>query len=241
MSHEPNIVLVPLAGDLSVRTASALKRTLASLLRSGAPRIVLDMADVPYVDSTCMAVIFGAVRAMRSKGGLLSLTNVKPAVLRALRIARLVDYAPVSVAGAHREVPELDASTLPLWRTTLPVDADGLQTARVRIEELASRLPFSQDAIFDLTLAAGEALGNAADHTCGEGILATVSAYRDRMIIEVADCGRGFDPNVQGIGETNEDAERGRGIKLMRLLVDSVTILPRPAGNGMVVRLVKLV
>ena len=35
--------------------------------------------------------------------------------------------------------------------------------------------------------------------------------------------------------------ERGRGIKLMRLLVDDVDIRPKPSGKGTVVRLVKLV
>lgn len=241
MAYDPNIVLVPLSGDLSVRTVPALKRTLVGLLRSGTPRIVLDMAEVPYVDSAGMAVLFAAVRTMRKRGGLVSLINVRPRVLRALRIARLVDYAPVSVAGARREVPELDPSTLPLWRTTLPIDADDMQAARVRIEELAQRLPFSSDAVFDVTLAAGEALGNAIDHTCGEGILATVSAYRDRLVVEVADCGDGFDPHAEGVCEPRANGERGRGIKLMRLLVDSVTIEPRSAGNGMVVKLVKLV
>ena len=102
-------------------------------------------------------------------------------------------------------------------------------------------MPFSNDAVFDLMLAAGEALGNAVDHTCGEGILATASGYPDRMVIEVADCGGGFDPSEQAERCLNQTDERGRGIRLMRLLVDSVSIVPRPSGSGMLVRLEKLV
>lgn len=241
MANEPNIALVPVQGDLSVQTAPALKRTLQSLIDDGTQRIVLNMADVPYVDSSGMAVIFGALRAMRDRGGLLSLVNVSPNVMHMLKIARFVDLAPVSLAGERRSVPELDPSAKPLWRTTFPVCTCELCAARERIEHLARTMPFSNDAVFDLMLAAGEALGNAVDHTCGEGILATASGYPDRMVIEVADCGGGFDPSEQAERCLNQTDERGRGIRLMRLLVDSVSIVPRPSGSGMLVRLEKLV
>lgn len=241
MTREPNIALVPVHGDLSVQTAPALKRTLQSLMDGGTQRIVLNMAEVPFVDSSGMAVIFCTLREMRSRGGLLSLVNVSPDVMRALKIARFVDLAPVSSAGERRAVPELDPSAKPLWCTTFPVGTCELCAARQRIEHLARTMPFSNDAVFDLMLAAGEALGNAVDHTCGEGILATASGYADRMVIEVADCGGGFDPTAQDAPDAGEGDERGRGIRLMRLLVDSVSIVPRQSGNGMLVRLEKLV
>lgn len=241
MSHEHDIVLVPLSGDLCVRTAPALKATLERLVQQGSRRIILNMADVSFVDSAGMAVLFSTIRRMREQEGLLSLVNVTPDVLRALKIARMVDYVPVSAAGSKREVTELDPAVQPLWRTSLPVDADDLHATRVRIEQLAGQLSFSHDAVFDLTLAAGEALGNAADHTCGEGILATVSGYPDRMVIEVSDCGEGFDIQKAEAHVPQEDEERGRGIKLMQLLVDSVSIQERRFGCGTVVRLVKLV
>ena len=240
MVHEHDIALVPLAGDLSVRTAPSLKRTLDNLIQNGACRIVLNMADVPYVDSSGMGVILATVRRMRRAGGLLSLVNVSPEVLRSLRIARLVDVMPVSAAGERREVPELDPSVFPLWRTTLPVRADDMQATRVRVEELAQTMPLSCDEVFDLTLAVGEALGNAVDHTCGTGILATMTAYPDRLIVEVADCGQGFSPCAATKEPCGAFDERGRGLRLMQLLVDAVSISPKTSGTGTVVRLVKL-
>ena len=241
MSHEHDIALVPLSGALCARTSTALKRTLDALLLEGRQRIVLNMADVPYVDAAGMAVLISTLSRMRANGGLLSLVNVSPSVLHSLKIARLVDLIPVSPAGVQREVPELDPSALPLWCKTIPVDSANLHATRARIEELASRLEFSHDDVFDLTLAVGEALGNATDHTCGDGVLTTVYAYPDRMIVEVTDCGDGFslcaDQDVRDC--CNE--ERGRGIRLMRLLVDPVSIEPRASGTGTVVRLVKLV
>lgn len=239
MSYEHDIALVPVSGDLNVQSAPALKRTLEGLLDDGCLRIVLNMAAVPFVDSAGMAVIFGVLRRLRARGGLMSLINVSSSVMRSLKIARIVDLVPVSTCGGAREVEELDPSVQPTWRTSIPVNKDDLQTTRVRVGELASRMQFSHDDVFDLTLAVGEAIGNAVDHTCGNGVLTTVSAYPDRMVIEVTDCGEGFSED----GRPREGAcgcERGRGIKLMRLLVDSVSIKCRKGSTGTVVRLVKL-
>lgn len=240
MSHEHDIVLLPLSGDLCVRTAPVLRDALDGFLQEGRKRIVINMADVNYVDSAGMSVLIATMRRMREQGGLLSLVNVTPDVLRTLKISRIVDLIPVSAADSRHEVQALDPSVLPLWRTTIPVDAKDLSGARARIEQLAQGLSFSCDAVFDLTLAAGEALGNAVDHTCGTGILTTVSAYPDRMVIEVTDCGEGY--ALVGDDDTcsSKDCERGRGIKLMRLLVDEVTIKERKGAAGTVVCLTKL-
>ena len=239
MSYGNHILPVTPSGDLTVGTAPMLRRTLDELQRTGARYLVINMERVEFVDSAGMAVIFSAVRRMRESDGALMLVNVSPNVFRALRIARLVDMIPVREASERKSVPELDAGAMPLWRTTVPVCATEMQEARLRITELASQLPFSEDDMFDLTLAVGEALGNAADHTCGDGILSTVCAYDDRIVVEVTDCGEGFDPCECAVRDCGED--RGRGIRLMRLLVDDVDIRPKPSGKGMVVRLVKLV
>ena len=156
---------------------------------------------------------------------------------------------PVTRAGDSTEVPELPANTLPEWRTTFRVDKDKLDCARNRLQRMISELPLSDDDLFDMNLASGEAVGNAVDHTCADGVLVTVAAYTDRVVVDVADCGEGFLPGgcgcAGGGGEAAEPggdlfAERGRGIKLMRLLADSVTIGPKTSGTGTVVRLVKM-
>lgn len=236
MRHSSDIALVPIRGDLSSRTVPYVRDELEGLINGGTRRIVLNMADVPYVDSSGMSLIFVMVRRMRECGGLISFVNVCPNVMHTMRIARVVDLVPVSAASSPGDVPELDSSAMPLWRTTLPVNASNLLPARHRVAELARQLPFTGDQVFDITLAVGEALGNAADHTCGEGVLATVSAYPDRMIVEVTDCGDGIDSTTPEA----ENPERGRGIMLMRLLVDSVCIERRAGGSGTLVRLVKL-
>jgi anti-anti-sigma factor len=242
MERMSDIAVVNVAGDLDVTSVGALRRNVDALIADGCRRIILNMDDVSYADSAGLGLVLMEIRRMRSLGGLLSLINVRPRVYMCLALMRIVDYMPVSRAGSRRTVSELDPSVLPLWRTTFPVDAVHLAEARDRVGELMRGMPFSDDDVFDMTLACGEALGNAVDHTCAVGVLATVTAYDDRIEVDVTDCGEGFElgadeePLATGLG-----AERGRGIRLMRLLTDAVSIRRKPSGRGTVVRLVKLV
>lgn len=239
MASHANIALVPVDGDLDVTTVASVRRTLDTLIAAGCRRIVLNLASTDYVDSAGMGLIVGSARKMRQKGGLLSLENASQRVLRMLSIARIVDFVPVSERGRRAQVPSLDPGTLPLWRTTLRVDPNNLAATRRHVGALIDRMPFSPDEAFDLALAVGEAMGNAVDHAGGFSLV-DVACYRDRAVVEVSDCGSGFDCAQAG-KPASEGAERGRGIALMRLLADSVTIAPKASGVGTCVRIVKLI
>lgn len=239
MRTRPDIALVPVDRDLDVTSVDALRQTLESLIADGCRRIILNMAGATYIDSAGMALLLAEIRRMRALKGLLSLTNVSDQVLAILRRARVVDFAPVSRTRPcdGRTVP--DPSTPPLWRTVVPVNKGDLSLTRASIGHLLEQLSLTPDELFDATLAAGEAVGNAVDHTDGTGASVTIVGYRDRAVIEVTDCGPGFDPSCTSC-VADPCAERGRGIRLMRLLADSVTITPRSTGEGMLVRIVKL-
>lgn len=241
MRYDANIALINLDGDLDVTTVPGVRDTMMRLIDGGCRRIVINMENTMYIDSAGLGLILTGLRTMRARGGLLSLINVTPRIYRALCRMRVVDYMPIARAGAKREVKALDPSALPEWRKTFRVDRDHLSSARGRVGDILKSVALTPDEIFDMTLACGEALGNAIDHTDEDGVLVTVAAYPDRVEVDVADCGEGFEvPDEDQTGETDCYAERGRGIKLMQLLVDSVTISPKTSGDGMVVHLVKL-
>ncbi len=241
MSDTVNIALVPVEGDLDVTSVPALRRRVDRLVARGCRRVIMNMADVSYVDSAGLGLILTEARRLRGVGGLLSLVNVSPQAYHALRRMRVLDHMPVLRTGARRAPSPLDPSVLPAWRMTFRVEATGLAEARGRLGELLARLALTPDEVFDMTLATGEALGNAVDHTCGDGVLVTVAAYPDRVCVEVTDCGEGYEvAEDEELPETGPLAERGRGVRLMRLLADSVSIGRKSSGEGTVVRLVKL-
>ena len=229
MTSTGDILLLPVRGDLDVASVPRVRAYLDRAIDGGCRRVILSLADTDYVDSLGMALILAYARRLAEKGGLLSLVNVGDSVYRSLAICRLVDFIPVMGRAPKPPVPALDPSVRPLWHGTMRVDKTHLSAARRRLEQL--------------TLAGGEALGNAVDHTCAEGVLLTVWVYPDRAVVEVTDCGSGFELDEDGEipqGEGDDCLERGRGIKLMRMLSDSVEICHKPSGTGTMVRLVKL-
>lgn len=250
MTNADDILVIPVEGDLDVSCVARLRPYIDERIVGGCRRVILNMAQASYVDSLGMSLIFSEARRLRELGGLLSLVNVNASVYRSLAICRLVDFVPVTGAGPKPPIPALDPTVRPLWHGTMRVDPSRLSMARGRVEQLLTQTGLTPDEVFDMTLAGGEALGNAIDHTSAEGVLLTVSVYADRVVVEVADCGDGFDPTRSGDGaedaadlsdETSGDLERGRGIKLMRMLADSVEIGRKANGAGTVVRLVKLI
>jgi anti-anti-sigma factor len=244
MLQQVDIAIVPIEFDLDVTTVAQVRRSIDTLVDAGCRRIILNMAQVSYVDSSGMGLIIGEIARMRSLGGVLSLVQVRPAVMRALKLARVVDFAPVSGGEGSRQIPALDPSTRPLSRHVMRVEPDHLAELRARTDILLSELPLSADARFDTNLAIGEAVGNAVDHTDGCDVVVAVASYPDRVVVEVSDggCGCVQDESLNDGGEAPDPwAARGRGLRLMRLLADSVTIEPKQTGPGTMVRIVKLI
>lgn len=242
MEHTSDIVVLPVESDLTVLTAPRLRHDLDALIDGGCKRIILNMGKATYIDSAGMATILLEIRKMRAAGGLLSLINVSKPAYHSLRRVRVVDFAPVIPADTTRQVPELDPRVEPLWRRVLCSDADHMHETRQRVEHLLENTMLTADEAFDMTLACGEALGNAFDHTDSRYTLVTVSCYPDRVTLDITDTGKGYQLKAGEEPKTTSGSmlERGRGIKLMRLLADEVTISLKSSGKGTQVRLVKM-
>lgn len=87
---ESEIPIVHLEGEIDLHTCPELRTTLQNLMDSGKHQIVLNLAQVPYLDSAALGVLVDAVRKARENNGGLHLVNVTPFVLRAFEITRLI-------------------------------------------------------------------------------------------------------------------------------------------------------
>ena len=102
MSDTVNIALVPVEGDLDVTSVpGAQAARVDRLVARGCRRVIMNMADVSYVDSAGLGLILTEARRLRGVGGLLSLVNVSPQAYHALRRMRVLDHMPVLRAGAE--------------------------------------------------------------------------------------------------------------------------------------------
>jgi len=95
------------------------------------------------------------------------------------------------------------------------------------------------EVVHDIELALAEAVTNVLDHaTTGEEYEVSAGIDGNTCVIEIVDRGEGFDGNELGHGDAAPHAEDGRGIQLMRALVDKVTFTNVPT-LGTVVHLEK--
>ena len=98
LSHvrKQDVLLVRLTGELDQCSASGIRRDLDALLTD--PRIrhlVIDLNDMPFMDSSGLGVILGRYRAMQTRGGTVSLMHLSPQVKRVYDLSGLARIIPV--------------------------------------------------------------------------------------------------------------------------------------------------
>jgi serine/threonine-protein kinase RsbW len=122
----------------------------------------------------------------------------------------------------------------------LPRDQVSVPVVRRILKASLETLGIESETVSDIEIALTEACTNVLDHAAG-GTEYEVSAGIDGTVcvIEVVDRGASeFDATMRGLAEADPAAEGGRGIQLMRALVDRVTFTNEPK-DGTVVHLEK--
>ena len=84
------IPIVHLKGEIDLHTCSDLRDTLRDLIEKEHYQIIINLAEVPYLDSAALGVLVDAVRRVREHEGGISLVSTTPFVRRAFEITRLV-------------------------------------------------------------------------------------------------------------------------------------------------------
>jgi serine/threonine-protein kinase RsbW len=121
----------------------------------------------------------------------------------------------------------------------LPRDEYSVPIARGILKSSLTTLGVTAEVIHDIELALTEACTNVLDHAVDSDEYEVSAGIDGRVcVIEVVDRGEGFDGSVKGHDQAEPHAEDGRGIQLMRALVDKVTFTSRPQ-VGTVVHLEK--
>jgi serine/threonine-protein kinase RsbW len=121
----------------------------------------------------------------------------------------------------------------------LPRDSLSVPVVRRVLNASMRTLGVADDCLTDIELALTEACTNVLDHATAGDKYEVIAGLDDATcVIDVVDTGRGFDADHLGHAEADPSAEEGRGIQLIRALVDSVHFRSRPE-RGMIVHLEK--
>jgi anti-sigma B factor antagonist len=82
-------VVIALKGELDAATTPQLKRTIAEVVSRGHNRLVLDLAQLEFLDSTGIGAFVGAQARVREGNGTLHLRAVPERVRSVLRVVGL--------------------------------------------------------------------------------------------------------------------------------------------------------
>lgn len=81
--------LLTLAGEVDMHSSNDLRSALLGYTKKKLPRIVCDMGDVSYIDSSGLATLIECYKTAKAYDGALVLRNVQPKVLAVFKLAHL--------------------------------------------------------------------------------------------------------------------------------------------------------
>lgn len=121
----------------------------------------------------------------------------------------------------------------------LPCSKKSLVRAREKMRKFAVEHGF-EPLVEDIQLATQEAIKNVIQHACpaDNNVHVDFTVLGDRLVVEVSDIGRGFDPEAVLNEAPSPMALHGRGLRLMEGLMDDVRIISDQEGT--VVRMEKM-
>ena len=92
-------VVVHVEGDIDVATSDRLSDDMAELVDTG-PNLILDLTDVPFMDTVGISALLAARNALVDHGGSFAVRNPSSSVRRALDVTGL---AALLIESAERE------------------------------------------------------------------------------------------------------------------------------------------
>lgn len=88
-SVSPGQVVVTPSGELDAYVAADLRETFHRVIEEGASLLVVDLSDIPFMDSSALGALVGALRRMRERGGELRVLLPRTAARRIFEVTAL--------------------------------------------------------------------------------------------------------------------------------------------------------
>ncbi len=104
--------VVAVRGEIDLFTAPELKSALADAIEEGRSRIVVDLSETTFLDSTALGVLIGAVKRLRSREGRLTIVNVDDNIAKTFEITGLDQIFTIR-SSRDDAVAALDAEEAP--------------------------------------------------------------------------------------------------------------------------------
>lgn len=236
------------AVGLCYENADEVVEAVRDAMSRSRDRIVsVDLSEAPLIDSSGLRALLQARRMCEEAGGCMRIGPLSEAAARVIAMSGLGDALGVASAPpvdprVHPE-PDLDEreehwEVNEYMATSEPYVISEL---REKVTAAARKAGAEGDALCDIQIAVGEALTNAYRHGSPNKGASKISmrcmTCSKAVVVEIADEGGWFDPNVGGDHDPKRMRDHGMGIYLMRQAMDVVEFSSDCPGNR--VRMIK--
>ncbi len=94
----PSILIAILrpAGRMDVETSPLVRQAILDLAEQGKNGVVVDLAQVDFMDSSGLSALVSGMKALRRVEGRLALANARPQVRTAMRLTMLDRVFPIA-------------------------------------------------------------------------------------------------------------------------------------------------
>lgn len=97
--------VIEIGGEIDVYTAPRLRESIVTAVEAGHNRLIIDVQQVQFLDSTGLGVLVGALKRVRADGGSLDIVCTQERILKIFEITGLD-----KVFGLHGSVDEARAA-----------------------------------------------------------------------------------------------------------------------------------
>ncbi len=112
LRHRNEIPILDVTGEIDIYTTPQFKEAVSAAINENKPAIVINMANVTYMDSSGFGTLLSATKRLRPLEGALYLSGCNEAIQRMLQITRLNTIFGVypneddALAAAHSAMSE---------------------------------------------------------------------------------------------------------------------------------------
>jgi anti-anti-sigma factor len=206
-----NSMVIRVSGEIDHTTADRVAEAFEGAKQDAGAQVVLDLANVTFVDSAGLRALVGIERRARDRATTIRIASPPDhvrAVFRLSGLERLLDRS----ADRGGEWQDFQASERVVLE--LPVSDTAPRQARAEVREaIAGQLSQAESEV--AVLITSELVTNAvvhAQHQAGDSIGLRIGTGPGRVRVEVADSGRGFEPAEL---TPDDDAPGGRGLVIV--------------------------
>ena len=81
-----------LSGNFVMEMSDEFNLVMSTLVNGGMKKVVFDLSELKYIDSTGIGLVISVAKQLRAKGGDLAFFNVNPSILEIFNLVKMDDF-----------------------------------------------------------------------------------------------------------------------------------------------------